>query len=124
MLVNAHLYYIVQGHSIYRFRLYLTIQKSPVHIEKLVQLTARRLNRHRKEVFSESGQLCYYLRKNKNEKTQASKQATFAYVLHPRPLHHLPECHSAVHLFERDHRYLSKCSYVWQPYRILLRKSQ
>lgn len=61
---------MVQGHSIYTLRLYLTTQKSPVHIEKLVHLTARRLNRHRKEVFSESGQLYYYSRKNKNENTR------------------------------------------------------
>ena len=98
MFVKVHLYYIVQGHSIYTFRLYLTTQKNPIHIEKLVQLTARKLNRHRKEVFSESGQLYYHSRKNKNEKTQASKQALLACVLHPWPLHHLPECHSAAHL--------------------------
>lgn len=93
-----HTCIIVQGHSTYSFRLYLTIQKSPIHIEKLAQLTARRLNRHREAVVSERGQLDYHSRKNKNEKTQASKQALLACVLHPWLLHHLPERHSATHL--------------------------
>lgn len=46
---------LVKGHSVYTFRLYLTTQKSPVHIENLVQLTERRLNRHRDTVVSERG---------------------------------------------------------------------
>lgn len=97
MLAKAHLYYIVQGHSIYTFRLYLTTQEScshrktsAAHCEETEQAQERSIFWKRTAVLSF---------KEKQEWKGTVFQTGSARLCAPSwPLHHLPECHSTTHL--------------------------